>query len=98
RAAAHVWGGERRGLFLVRREEADLPVHTRRLPGRPDLHDERRRQPRAEGEHGERPVHMLVLLPGREAHPLLLDAPSGPEAAAEAGLFEGLRLAALSDL
>ena len=66
---------ERRSLFFVRRPPAGLSVHPGRLRVRSHLHDERGRVEPGAREHRRRTDDVRVLLPGRQADPLRVDAP-----------------------
>ena len=87
--------GERRGLLVLRRQAAHLPVHAGRRPLRPAVRDERGRLRRPPGLEREGADHLRVLLPGRGADPLRLDPRGGRRLPAPARHEPGLRLAAL---
>ncbi len=70
---AHRWRRERRGLLLLRRRQAHLPVDPRALRLRSDLHHESRRLRPAAGLHRHRADHLRLLLPRGRLDRLRLD-------------------------
>src|ERR1043165_1996787 len=89
---------ERRSLLFGRRAAAHLPVEARRAALRPDLRDERGWLERPNGFDRQGPNDLLLLLPRRQTHPLLLDAPRLARLPAVARLLARLRLGDLSGL